>query len=247
MNKKVNIEISCLFLALLFVTGCNNADKGPEMVFRNPYRPNVWTVAVVPFKNDSGSTAFDTISMTDEFFTELASVQDNIQVLSVNHVLAAQNKLGLTKIRNEDDLSAVAEEIGADALFVGKITRYQPYQPPLIGITVQVFEQRQPGQNQPIEGEGFDPSQLTRQPTTFELDSSPVLKAVVQVNDVFDAANKDVIRQVEQYSATLAEDSPLGINKVLTSSGYMRFVSHQVIGRLLFDYCLRTGQVKEQE
>jgi len=247
VKKKVNIEIIVLFLVMLAVSGCSNADKGPEMVFANPFRPNVWTVAVIPFKNDSGSEALNTIAMTDEFYTELATVQDNVQVLSVNAVMAAQHKLGLTKIRNEDDLSAIAEELGADALFVGKITRYQPYQPPLIGIVVQIFEQRTPGALDESDERDFDPSVLGRQPTEFELNSDSIMQAVVQVNDVFDAGNKEVIGQVEEYSSSQAKETPLGINKVLTSTGYMRFVSHQVIGRLLYDYCLKTGQVKEQE
>ncbi len=247
MKKKVNIVFLSLILALASLTGCNNADNASKLEFKNPYRPNLWTVAVVPFKNDSGSEALNTIAMTDEFYTELASVQDNIQVLSVNHVLAAQHRLGLTKIKDADDLSAIAEEIGADALFVGKITRYQPYQPPLIGIVVQVYEQRQPHMVELADSDDFDPSEMSRQPTTFELENGPVLKAVVQVNDVFDAGNKDIIQQVENYSTLQAKETPLGVNKILTSSGYMRFVSHQVIGRLLYDYCIRTGQYQEQD
>ena len=240
MKKKVNSVILGLIFTLLLLNGCNSPDKWENLAFENPYRPNVWTVAVVPFKNDSGSDALSTIAMTDEFYTELASVQDNIQVLSVNQVLAAQHKLGMSKIKSEDDLAAIAEEIGADALFVGKITRYKPYLPPLIGIIVQVYEQRQPDRGDFSDASDFDPSEMARQGKPFELENGPLLQAVVQVNDVFDAGDKDVIEKIKKYTALQAEESPLGVEKVMTGSGYMRFVSYQVIGRLLYDYNLRT-------
>ena len=247
MIKKVNRASIGLILLMFFATGCISPETREKMRFSNPFQPNVWTVAVVPFKNDSGSEHFSTITMTDEFYTELASVQDNIQVLSVNHVLAAQHKLGISKIKDTDDLAAIAEELGADALFVGSVTRYQPYPPPLIGIVVQIYEQRRPGETvKPDSGE-FDPGELTRRPQPFELTSGPILAPVVQVNDVFDAADKDIVRQIENYAAQKMEDSPLGAEKVKTSTGYMRFVSHQVIGRLLFDYSVRTGLVYEQD
>ncbi|MBN2063392.1 MAG: hypothetical protein JW745_01225 [Sedimentisphaerales bacterium] len=245
MKKKVNRAYISLFLLWLAISGCNSADKGPGLEFSNPYRPNVWTVAVIPFKNDSGSEDVSSIAMTDEFYTELATVQDNIQVLSVNQVMAAQNKLGLTRIKSEDELSMIAEEIGADALFVGKITRYQPYRPPLIGVVVQVYEQRVPTREQVSDQKDFDPSSLSRSGSNFELAGDGLMKAVVQVNNVFDASDKEVIAQIERYTTRQAKESPLGIDKVMTSSGYMRFVSHQVIGRLLYDYNIRTGRIRD--
>ena len=245
MIKKVNRAGIGLILLMFFVTGCISPETREKTRFSNPFRPNVWTVAVVPFKNDSGSEHFSTITMTDEFYTELASVQDNIQVLSVNHVLAAQHKLGISKIKDTDDLSAIADELGADALFVGSVTRYQPYPPPLIGIVVQIYEQRRPDQIELPDSKEFDPGDLSRQPTPFELNAGPLLAPVVQVNDVFDAADKDIARLIKQYSAQKMEDSPLGAEKVKTSIEYMRFVSHQVIGRLLYDYSIRTGLVYE--
>ncbi len=243
VRKKVNREKFCILLIALTLFGCNSTGGRGNKVLLNPYYPDNWTIAVIPFKNDSGSDALSTIAVTDEFYTELSSVGQNIQVIPVNRVLATQHKLKISKVAGPDDVAAIADDLGVDAVIVGVITRYQPYPPPLAGIIVQLYDRKG---TLPEAINNLDPGKIARSGKPIGLAANPKLEAIGQASLIVDADKKDVVEQMKNYARRRGQDTPLGWRKVMTSSEFMRFVSHIVIERLLLDQRLRTDFHQEK-
>jgi len=69
---------------------------------------------------------------------ELGQV-DGIAVIPVNRVLAALVSRGLDTVTSPADGQAISRLVGADAILVFAVTHYDPYDPPLIGISAQLY------------------------------------------------------------------------------------------------------------
>src|SRR5262245_10550855 len=108
-----------------------------EQAIHSPY-PTVMTFAIAPAINLSGSRDFDPLKVSDELFTEMQQVQ-GLNLLPVNKTLIAMNRLGM---RNIDDVAGAqkrSEALGADGLIVPAITSYDPYNPPVVGMVLQLY------------------------------------------------------------------------------------------------------------
>ncbi len=230
--NSVLITVVLALITILAGAGCTPGSS-IQRHYKNPYFPDKWTLAVVPFTNLSGSDALDTDAVTDEFYTELQQIGDDsgIQVIPYNRVLAAMHRMQIEKL-NESDVTALAENLGVDAIIVGTITRYDPYPPPLIGMIVQLYD-RKDLRALPPAGH-INPGQLARQGKTLDLRPSPDLKPATMVIRIVDAGDNDVIERIKQYARGKgAMQSPSGWETYKTSRNYLRFVSHEVIGEML--------------
>lgn len=230
--KTVLLTVTFALLTILVGAGCTSGSSD-KWLFRNPYFPEKWTLAVVPFTNLSGSDALDTDAVTDEFYTELQQIGDDsgIQVIPYNRVLSAMHRLQIEKL-NESDVTALAETLGVDAIIVGTISRYDPYPPPLVGMIVQLYD-RKDFRALP-SADHINPGDLARQGKSLDLRSSPDLKPTTMVIRIMDAGDNDVIERIKQYAREKgAMKSPSGWETYKTSRNYLKFVSHEVIGELL--------------
>ena len=85
-----------LLLMLLIALSCRRADT--ERLYQSPYlQPR--SVAVVPFRNQSGSESLDVIAVTDAFYTELQQI-DGLFVFTTNRTLAALSELNLNNVNS---------------------------------------------------------------------------------------------------------------------------------------------------
>jgi len=130
------------YLVLLFILGGCTASpwiqrqKGP--IPSTLYADRViW--AVVPLRNESGSAAANGLKMADALANTLQTVE-NFDVLPVNRVLAAMEAMELPYLRSPVDVMALARTLGVDGIVVGTITAYDPYDPPKIGLQLELYE-----------------------------------------------------------------------------------------------------------
>src|SRR5690606_14752642 len=125
----------------------------------SPYETRqIWAIA--PLRNESGSLYADGVKMADHLAYQLENAEQ-LDVLPVNRTLRAMNALGMRQINTRQDAMRLLQTLGADALVVGNITAYNPYDPPRLGIALELYQHPRIWRN---ENE-IDPRKLSRAPT----------------------------------------------------------------------------------
>jgi hypothetical protein len=207
-----------------FFTGEKKAAPRPlEYELTSPYK-GVRTLAVAPAINQSGSRDFDVLSVSDSLFEELQQV-GGLNVLPLNKTLAAMQRLGIRTIDSPLTAQRIAEFLGADALIVPAITAYYPYNPPKVGMVLQMYTPRRL-----VKGD----ANVTGTPQgagTIVSERQPVS----QVEGVFDSSNQSVLKELRDYAQGRTQyDSALQDQKFLMDAdAYTRFVCHAMVRRLM--------------
>lgn len=236
--------LALLGLALVaLVMGCSRGPGlTPPSVLRSPYDASRGDVlfAVVPLRNESGTTVFRPDEVTDAVVRAASSVP-GIRCLPLNRTIAEMRGLGLREITGPDDLRALAEAMGVDGLIVGTVTAYDPYDPPKFGLALALhagtpaFYAGGPDLAE-LRGAVTDP----QVPEASRFTESPV----ASVSDVYDARNHGVQMEVKRYAdGRMDPDAPRGWRTYLASMPlYTEFVAHAAVGRLLDQERLRLAR-----
>lgn len=131
----IGMRLLLVAAALVVLAGCQRPVY--ERTIVAPYgERQVW--AVVPLDNETGTRHADGLAMADELARALEQV-DAIDVLPVNRVLAAMDALKMPRIETRDDAIALREALGVDALVVGTMTHYDSYDPPKLGLMLDLY------------------------------------------------------------------------------------------------------------
>lgn len=232
MTKATTAQVGC-FVAVLagLDAGCHTVRPVERVRIENDALGPV-TIAVAPAVNQSGSTDFDPDRVADEMASELSFVE-GVSVIPVNRVIGVLVAQGADGVRSADHALEIAELVGADALLVFAITEYDPYDPPRVGITAQLYGR------QPVSGgSGLDPVALSREARLVSagVAGSQPRGLLGQTQRMFDASHEEVIRQVRRFAAARDGDAaPLGWRRyVVSQRHFVRFCSHETL-RGLFE------------
>lgn len=175
----------------------------------------VWAVA--PLRNESGSLHADGLNFADQLARSLENAP-NVDVMPVNRTLAAMEALKMPALRTSADVLQVLKTMGADALVVGTITAYDPYDPPKFGVQLELFEAppRQSHQSMDLRklssaSTGSGSSMTMPKPPT------PVSAASVYL----DASDPQVREELKRYAYQRGADakSPSGLKRWTTDYG----------------------------
>jgi hypothetical protein len=229
--RNVGIATGLIFCCVALLAGCETEKKAPpplEKAILSPY-PGVHTLAIAPALNLSGSRYVDVLAVSDSLFAEMQQVS-GLNVLPLNRTLFAMRQLNIPAIDTPAEAQRIAESLGADGLIVPAITAYDPYNPPVIGMILQNYTPRAPGEAF-AASDGMGPS---RQP-------------VSQAAAIFNATNQTVLRELRDFAAGRTQyDSALADDKFLMDADlYMRFVSHAMVRRLMEAEKERLAAVKD--
>ena len=149
-----------------------------EYTERSPYR-ETRTFAVAPAINLSGSRDFDPYTVSDSLFSELQQVS-GLNVLPLNKTLMAMRRLGIRTIDQPSEARQIAAFLGADGLVVPAVTAYDPFNPPAMGMTLQLYavEKRREDSAGGDKGDG----------------------PVSQASAMFNATNQSVLRELRDFA-----------------------------------------------
>jgi hypothetical protein len=236
-SKQVMLMKAALLAALvLWAAGCEWYEMidftGPPadpLVSPYPTR-HVWAIA--PLRNESGTREANGLTMADKLQRQLGSAA-NLDVLAVNRTLEAMEALHMERIATPADAQALLRKLGADGLVVGTITFYQPYDPPKLGLALDLYTSEQ------IEAaDAMDVRRLTVATTDGSPTSGPAAGAsqpVSVVSSVLDAADPRVRDQLEKYATRRGTESDPNAWRRYRSSMdlYSEFASYVMSWRLL--------------
>lgn len=191
------------------------------------------TIAVAPFLNQSGSEFLDTIAVTDEFYTELQQVK-GLDVVPINRVLTALGRLGKAQVNSPEEAVALLEALGADGVVVGSITRYDPYDPPKVGMAVQLYN-RDPQPSSEMNSKFIDPGKLARHDKPFTgMVPGEAVRPQAAVVRIYDADQDEVIENIKRYAEKRSGSKrPAKWRNYITTRNYLRFVSYEIITEML--------------
>ena len=188
------------------------------------------TIAVAPAINVSGSTDFDPSRFADLMASELSHA-DGVSVIPVSRVLGVLAVDGLETVVSPSHALELTRRLGADAILVFSVTEYDPYDPPRIGITAQLY-----GTRTGAGAGSLDPVALSRTARLTGADGRREADGVLsQSQRVFDASHNAVVEDVRRFWQKRNGDaSPFGWRRyVVDQRAYIRFCCHATIARLL--------------
>lgn len=230
-------SLCCLFV----VAGCEPARRvEPTQVLNRTVGP--MTIAVAPAIDMDGSKAFDPVLFADVMATELGYVE-GIAVIPVSRVTSLLATQGLETIDSPGHALDMARALGADGILVIAVNEYDPYSPPRIGITAQLYGAR------PQSGlRGVDATQISRGPRLASdggRGTGPGLLA--QEQRVFDSAHDYVEQQVRKFAESRdAGKSPYGWRRyVVSQRDYIRFCCHEMLMELFDDNGMMVGDTAD--
>jgi hypothetical protein len=234
-------------LAAVVVTatlcGCATTETlNPPDVLVAPYSAIQGDVlwAVAPLANESGVSFVDAQAVTDRIVHCIDEVR-GLTCLPLNRTLAAMRGRGMRAVTSPEDARALANTLGVDALIVGTITDYDPYESPKIGIKLALFA-RNPG----VPSLTADPLQLQIGYSEIDrrLASQFLTRPVATVSEHLDAANHEVQMELRRY-ATGRHDpkSARGWKSIMSSMDlYTQFAAFVAVSRLIEQERLRLAQ-----
>ncbi len=196
-------------------TGLGCSSGKPELTLVNLDR--TVTIAVAPALNQSGSRKFDPIRLADLMVSELTQIP-GVRTIPVNRVLAQLESEGKSRIESPEHALQVMDRIGADGIIVFAVTEFDPYAPPTLGISAQLYGYGS------VSNAGFDPVEISRRPAPYE-EGGRYLQPRAEFQKVFSGSDEDLIREIKRYTkARNADGNPFGWQKfVVSQDHFMRF------------------------
>lgn len=230
----------CRMLALcicatLILSACASSQRrltSPTYTLHSPYPQDV-VIAVAPLANESGTSAADELRMADRLAEQLAEV-DGIGVIPLNRTLDAMQALRLPAVASPAEAHALARMLGADAILVGSITAWDPYDPPRLGLNLALF-----GTGLALAAPGsaeVDPRALQSASTDYSLNAAPSPSTpLASLSNHYDASNHALLMHVRDYATGRADpQSALNWQRYIKSMElYERFVSFRAVDELL--------------
>ena len=218
------IKISELNIAVLCVCTLTGCMHQPELTLLDVQAP--LTLAVAPALNHSGSEDFDPVRVADLMASELTHFP-GVKVIPVSRTLAQLASEGKARVESPAHALQVLDRLGADGMVVFAVTEYDPYWPPVVGISAQIFG------HGPLGGTAFDPVSSSRQSSPVESRVGKLPRAECQ--RIFNGREKQVEYEIRDFARERdAEDSPHGWRKFLaTQEDFLRFCCHSVLGELI--------------
>lgn len=231
-------------VALLGVACARNHEVlTPPQALRAPYpaqeRTPIW--AVVPLRNESGTSAVDALTVSDKLVDALGQVE-GIRCLPTNRTIEALRVLKINSIRSPAEAEALAKVVGADAVLVGAVTSYDPYTP-ILGLSVALFGR--PGWTTPAQ-QTLDVRDLSSRPNEAVAQAGNFEKSPLSaVSEVLDGKNHQVMQDLKTYATGRHDpNSAMGWKRYLASMElYTEFAAHHAVERLLTNERARLGIV----
>ena len=139
------LALAAVLAALPALPGCSGLPRRdkeltPPQVTIAPYDAGVGEVlwAVIPLANESGTDAVDPLVVSDKLVAAVEEIQ-GVRAVPLNRTLQAMHSLGLKGIEDPGQVKQLAAVMGIDAIVVGTITAYDPYDPPTIGLSLALY------------------------------------------------------------------------------------------------------------
>jgi len=234
--------VLALALGAAIQAGCESLPRRrpeltPPVVNAAPYDTSRGDVlwAVLPLANESGTDLVDPLAISDQLVAAAEEV-DGVRTVPLNRTLEAMHALGIQTVTDPGDVHRLAMGMGVDAVLVGSITAYDPYNPPSFGLSLALYA-RGGAMGARGDPDPIDPRALAAAPT----DGAPATRigygdrpaAVISAH--LDAKDHGVLEAIQAYAAGRHDPaSALGWRRYVASMDlYTQFATQHLVSGLL--------------
>lgn len=232
-------SIAALVCTLTGLAGC--ASKPPELVAPNvtvaPYdtatREVVW--AVVPLRNESGTSAVDVLEVSDKLVGAAAEIR-GVRCLPLNRTIETMRALKLASVSSPAQARSLATALGVDGLLVGTITAFDPYTPTL-GLSLVLY-------GRDSERTHVDASQLSTATTERTLKPNKRADGILATaSEHLDGKNHQVLMDVRSYAeGRTRQGDSLGWRRyVVAMPLFEEFAANFVVTRIVQEEWIHHG------
>jgi hypothetical protein len=199
--------------------------------------------AIVPLRNETGTTLVDPLDVSDKVMAAAAQIQ-GVRAIPVNRTIAAMRNIRMTDLATPADARRLASELGADALVVGSITAWDPYRP-TFGLSLALYIR--PGGLTQMGSAAIDVSKLRFAPTDYQYfpRSGQTEAPSSVVSEYLDGQNHQVLMDVKQYAQGRHEPvSALGWRRYTASMPlFTEFGAWEAVSQLIDHEWIRLAKV----
>lgn len=201
--------------------------------------------AVVPLRNESGTTDADNAAMTDKIVGAAEEIR-GVRCLPLNRTIEAMRALEMARVASPADLRKLADLMGVDGLLVGSITAYDPYTP-IVGLSLALYSRDSGAVSKPL-----DPHALSTKPSEAALTgrSRFTERPVAVFSELLDGKNNQVLMDLKNYaSGRHDETSALGWRRYVASMDlYTEFAASRAVDGLIQSEWIRlAGAVRRED
>jgi hypothetical protein len=233
-----------LAVAVLLVGGCiSNRPQSQQSLSQTPFdQRHVW--AVLPLLNESGSLNADGLLVADQLARHLENVP-NLDMLSVNRVLAKMQTLGMDAVNNPAEAMALLKSLGADGLVVGVITSYDPYDPPKLGMTLELYALHKDGEDAYLDIKALSSAAVASRGSSRH--RAFTKQPVVTAGGYFDASDPPTRELLEAYATdrgSLPNNHASRLHRI-NMDLFSEFVCYVMCKRVLYAQTQRLAVARE--
>ena len=203
----------------------------------NPF-PDIKTVAVVPFVLGQTSIPVPpdrSFSFAQAFASELAQCKGFtvVRAYEIPYRQKLQSEgINLMRVSSAEDVAEIGRTIQADAVIICKVTDYDPYKPPRLGVELQFFKTADYAN---INKRYTDLSALAQSggPVVVRGDETDSV-FIIRFEKIYDARHDLTRNSLEMYAfARSGDKSPHWLEQYQLENNYIRFVSNQLIRKMI--------------
>jgi hypothetical protein len=235
--------------AVVSLGGCSSGDKlTPPTRLTTPYDTSsgdvIW--AIVPPRNESGTSLADTNALADALVAAASEVS-GITALPVNRSIRAMRALGLDAVTSPSEAEQLASTLGADAVIVSTLTAWDPYDPPVLGISAALYAA--PGRLDTTGSQLGDTRLFAMQATDGVVATLESQNSRSTTSQHLDARDHEVLMALHRYAeGRVPPNDPLGREAYLKSMPlYTAFTAQQAVSALLDEEWLRLARARLQQ
>lgn len=226
------------------LTGCSSApDLATPRSTIAPYSTArgelLWAVA--PLRNESATSTVDALAVSDRVVEAVEQVK-GVRAVPMNRTIETMRALKMPLVRTPGDARKLADALGVDALIVGSITAYEPYDPKL-GLALALVPRTEAMQGRAMpKDQGVDPRAVQSSPTEIAPPPSSGEPASA-VSEFFDGKNQAVQMDVRTFAEGRSEKTTaIGWRRYLKSVDlFAEFAAYRTIDSLVQAETIRLG------
>jgi len=211
------------------LAGCIGLQRRGERLLNS--LEGIDTIVVAPMMNLSTNPHVDLIEVTNSFTSELQQVE-GLTVVPIGRAYDYLAANGMATVGSPQEARALARAFKAQAVIVGAVTEYDPFNPPRMGLAIQLYAAKA---MQAAGDAQFDPVESSRSGVPFPVGEELADRPRDQISRVFSGKNIEVEKLARRYARErLSDANPYGWRHfIVNQHEFQRLCSYSIIREML--------------
>lgn len=233
-------------MGVVLIMGCESPKTRKPSPPLASYAPYPALIAVAPFSNESGVpiSSSKILQVGDGVVAAVNQVQ-GWNAVPLNRTIQKMSQLGINEIPDLQTAADLVRAMEVDAIILGTITEWDPYDPPRLGANVILLAE------DGVEQRVLNPRALEGSTggESREFESQP--RQIAQIVGIYDAAQHATLVRLKNYAAgrydLLGGFDPPERYYLMVFRRYVEFATWCLVEGILSQERARLAEIRKQE